>query len=198
MRLLTSGTRAGALHPYQWPGIPRLKGLLAGCLLFTVFSAPAQALPSVTLAWNPSPDPSVVSYKVYYGVASHTYTQVVDAGKSTNATLSGLVAGVTYYFAVTAYNSLGLESSYSNEVGYTVPANTLNPRLQIRITAGRQAALTGTGTPGHTYEIRATTNLRTWTVIGLATAGTNGIFQFIDSAASNLPARFYRARDTQL
>lgn len=70
---------------------------------------------SATLAWQPSSDPAVVGYKVYYGVASHDYTKTVNVGPATTATISNLVKGTTYYFAVTAYNSANVESSFSNE-----------------------------------------------------------------------------------
>src|SRR5438067_3721520 len=82
-------------------------------LLFIVFSAavPLSALAaSVTLVWNPSPGTNVAGYNVYYGGASRSYTNKVNAGNATNATVSGLIEGGTYFFAVTAYDSNGLES----------------------------------------------------------------------------------------
>src|SRR4029077_6608497 len=61
-------------------------------------------------------------YNVYYGVASSIYTNKVNVGNVTNATISGLIEGTTYYFALTAYNPFELESDFSNEMFYTVPA----------------------------------------------------------------------------
>lgn len=83
----------------------------------------AQSLPtaSVVLAWDASPDASVSGYRLYYGVASRTYTNTVDVGNVLTGVISNLVPGVTYYFAATAYATNGLESDFSNEVGYTVP-----------------------------------------------------------------------------
>ncbi|HLP77369.1 MAG TPA: tandem-95 repeat protein [Candidatus Paceibacterota bacterium] len=77
---------------------------------------------SVTVTWSPSPDTNVIGYNVYYGGASRSYTNKTDVGSATNVTINGLVNGVTYYFAATAYNILGIESDYSAEVSYTVPS----------------------------------------------------------------------------
>jgi hypothetical protein len=69
-----------------------------------------------------------VGYRIYYGVASHTYTNMVDVGNATTVTISNLADGVTFYFAATCYNVLGMESGYSAETTYTVPgAPVYNP-----------------------------------------------------------------------
>ena len=88
--------------------------------LATVFAAVAQAQ-SVTLAWEP--ESGVAGYKLYQGGASRNYTNVTDAGNLTQKTVSPLIAGRTYYFAVTAYSGAGVESDYSAEISYTVPAS---------------------------------------------------------------------------
>jgi hypothetical protein len=43
----------------------------------------------------------------------------VDVGNSTKCSVGGLESGVAYYFAVTAYDTGGLESYYSDEVSYS-------------------------------------------------------------------------------
>jgi hypothetical protein len=111
-------------------------------LILLCLTAPAQVPPfpsiptnrvvrpqtqSVHLIWNPSTDPSVTGYNVYYGVASRVYTNKLDVGSATNATVSGLVVGSCYFFAATAYNLLGVESDYSSEVSYTVPSPRPRP-----------------------------------------------------------------------
>ena len=69
------------------------------------------------LAWDPPDVPTeVVGYKVYYGTASGVYPQSIDVGNMTSYTVSNLIDGQSYYFAVTTYNALGVESYYSNEV----------------------------------------------------------------------------------
>jgi hypothetical protein len=75
----------------------------------------------VPLAWNPSEDPNVAGYNVYYGTVSGDYTATVNAGYTTTYIVSNLQAGSIYYFAVTAYDSYGNESNYSNEVSATAP-----------------------------------------------------------------------------
>jgi hypothetical protein len=76
----------------------------------------------VTLAWDPNTESDLAGYKVHYGTASHSYTNSLDVHNVTTATVAGLSAGQTYFFAATAYNASGQESGYSNEVSYSVPA----------------------------------------------------------------------------
>ena len=40
--------------------------------------------------------------------------------------------------------------------------------------------------------VYASTNLVNWTPLGTATLISNGMYQFTDSAATNLPRRFYK------
>jgi hypothetical protein len=100
-------------------------------LIVFVFTAVFPQLPAlaanVTIQWDPSPDTSVVGYNFYYGVASRTYTNIIDVGNATTVTVSNLVPGNTYYFAATAYNVLGTESVFSDELSYTVPLAVNNP-----------------------------------------------------------------------
>src|SRR5690349_5253045 len=92
---------------------------------FGVFDSAAQQ--SVTLLWDPSPDTNIVSYNIYYGPGSGNYTNLVTVGNTTNATVTGLVSGSTYFFVATAVNAVGLESDPSNEISYWVPTGTNQP-----------------------------------------------------------------------
>jgi len=70
------------------------------------------------LAWDP-PDIStdVTGYMIHYGTEAGSYSQSIDVGNTTSYTVSNLIAGQTYYFAVTAYNNdVRDQSTYSNEV----------------------------------------------------------------------------------
>ncbi len=94
---------------------------LSFLLISSLFSQDAQA-GQTTLAWDPNTDAGLSGYKVYLGNASRSYQSSLDVGNKTNATVTNLQEGATYYFAVTAYDSSRNESSYSNEVVYTIPA----------------------------------------------------------------------------
>jgi hypothetical protein len=61
----------------------------------------------------------LAGYNVYYGTASGNYSQSIDAGNTTTYTVANLAGGLTYYFAVTAYDNSGNESEFSNEVSNT-------------------------------------------------------------------------------
>src|SRR5256885_15055841 len=76
---------------------------LGACVL-TVLCSLAPALSSaaqVTLAWDPNTETDLAGYKLYYGPSSGSYQSSVDVGNLTSYTLSGLLEGRIYYFAVT-------------------------------------------------------------------------------------------------
>ena len=108
----------GLRRPFKITGLTKFLG---GLLILAALSTTVQAGQSVTLAWNRSTNAIVAGYNVYCGGASGAYTNMSHAGSATNATISGLVEGTTYYFAATTYASSGMESPFSSEVSYTVP-----------------------------------------------------------------------------
>ena len=82
---------------------------------------PAASAATVTVAWDKNAETDVIGYKFHYGEYSHNYQYTVDVKNNTSCSISGLAEGTTYYFAVTAYNDKNLESSYSEELAYTIP-----------------------------------------------------------------------------
>ena len=70
----------------------------------------------INLAWDASPAPDVVRYKVYYGTAPKTYGPGIDVGNVTSYALTGLIKDRTYYIAVTAYDKSKRESGFSDEI----------------------------------------------------------------------------------
>jgi hypothetical protein len=93
--------------------------LLSGILFLA--AASVQTAKSVTLASAPSSGPNLAGYRVHEGTSSGTYTQTLDVGNRTTATISNLTAGAIYHFVVSAYDTAGVESAYSNEVVFTAP-----------------------------------------------------------------------------
>ncbi|MFY9268167.1 MAG: fibronectin type III domain-containing protein [Candidatus Manganitrophaceae bacterium] len=69
-----------------------------------------------TLIWNPNSESDLAGYKVYYGTSSRNYGAPINVGNKTTHTITGLVDNQSYYFAVTAYDTSGNESGFSNEV----------------------------------------------------------------------------------
>lgn len=168
-----------------------IPGLLTGLLLLAS-AAQVRASTSITLAWDPSPSPSVAGYRVYYGGASGNYTNNITVGNVTSGIVNGLQPGGTYYFATTARDASGSESAPSNEAFYRVPFGGAN--LQIRPVSGGGLMLSVTGGNNQTYEILTSTNLTTWTAITRLTLNALGSETFIDFNGAVGPRRFYTTR----
>jgi len=77
----------------------------------------------INLAWNPNPEPTLTGYKLHYGMSSRSYGVSINVGNVTSYRVTGLGNG-NYYFAVTAYDSAGHESGFSNETSTTIPSVT--------------------------------------------------------------------------
>lgn len=107
---------------------------LAFCTALLTASAHADPAGTVTVAWNPNPEPDIAGYELSYGTATGSYTQTIDAATNLEATVTGLNDGTIYYFAVTAINAQGLRSPFSDEVIYysgygdAVPTNAWTVR----------------------------------------------------------------------
>jgi hypothetical protein len=76
-----------------------------------------------TLSWNATatnidgtPVKDIEGYKVYYGTESKKYKVSYDVKNVTTYDIDDLIDWHTYYFAVTAYDTSGNESPYSEEI----------------------------------------------------------------------------------
>jgi len=71
---------------------------------------------TISLAWDANTESDLAGYKVYYGTASGSYGAPISVGKVTSYQLGGLTPGQTYFITLTAYDTAGYESGFSNEV----------------------------------------------------------------------------------
>lgn len=96
--------------------------LLAVLVMFSIPPSAFAGTSSVTLAWDApttnadgTPLTDLAGYKLYYGPSSGNYTQNIDVGAVITYKAANLPDGL-YFFVVTAYDTMGNESDYSNEV----------------------------------------------------------------------------------
>ena len=169
--------------PLRWFGVRLVVGLacLFACTVVKADSA-------VSLQWSPNADPSVVGYNIYYGGASRSYTNVVDAGVVPAANIGGLVEGKTYYFTVTAYDAFGGESDYSEETVYVVPGYLT---LSLGTNPGDPFQLRFPVAPSHWYELQVSQDLQNWNTIWQVVGISNTWVEF-DVPATGLTAQFFR------
>lgn len=186
--------------------------VLSVCLFLTAcifsiasFSSAAWA-EDVTLAWDANSEDNLAGYKLYYktdtgGVpydgtglnegdspVSIALENLSDA-VSPAFTLTGLAEGTTYYFALTAFDTDGLESDYSDEVSYeTAGAGTYS----ITAAASGQGSISPEGSVSvaegetQTFTIAADANYH---IAGVTVDGTSvgqvGTYTFENVTASH-------------
>jgi len=92
-------------------------------LAILLFSLSLFALEQIShaaiLKWNANTEVNLSGYKVYYGTSSRNYDSFVDVGNVTECELFEPLdpnEGLTYYIALTAYNTFDNESEKSHEV----------------------------------------------------------------------------------
>jgi len=86
-------------------------------LIVIIMLLPAIAFAAtVQVTWNPNTEPDLAGYRLYVGEASGQYGEPVDVGNVTGHVMEITPQhGATYYFALTAYDTSGNESGYSDE-----------------------------------------------------------------------------------
>lgn len=121
--------------------VASLRWLILVVVAVIVGSAQSAFAQSLTVAWDPSADPSVVGYIVYAGRQSGEYTSTFDVGNATSF-VYGVVPDQTYFFAVASYAENGVAGSLSPEVSGSADATVLltNPGDRISV-VGQPASL---------------------------------------------------------
>jgi hypothetical protein len=121
-------------------------------ILALLDAAPMRAQ-SVTLAWDANTEPDLAGYVVQVATkAGGPYVDRLNT-TATSGIVDALSRGTTYYFVVRAIDTLGLESTFSNETSFTVPGQPDDPCAPV---TGRYAVSifftsllkTGSGGPG--------------------------------------------------
>ncbi len=154
--LLTTLLLVAVLGSFFWPGDARAA--------------------QVTLSWNAptnytggAPIPDFIGFNIHMGTTSGNYSQTIDVGTQTQYTVTNLAEGTAYYFAITAYDSLGNESGYSSEVNnaaqtastpssssiYTISASagnggSISPSGSIVVSQNLGQSFTVASNPGYT------------------------------------------------
>ena len=114
-----------------------LKYLLLLMLLPTVIFAA-----SVRVSWQANTESDLAGYKIYYGTQAGSYSTTINVANVLQYSLTGLSEGSTYYFAVTAYDQSGNESSFSTEVPLVVSDKTAPTLVKVEIIDADQVRLT--------------------------------------------------------
>jgi chitodextrinase len=109
---------------------------LVSMALVTILSTSIAEAQTVQLAWDPNSEQDLAGYNVYYAPYSSQLVAgtTINVGKVVTATVPNLDPYTAYQFAVTAYNTSGLESEFSNVVtvdAQPLPADTIPPVVGI-------------------------------------------------------------------
>lgn len=80
----------------------------------------ASYLGAMTITWQANTDRDLAGYRIYCGTASGVYASPTQVGKVTMYRFTEVKAG-TWYCAVTAFDTTGNESGFSQEVSKVLP-----------------------------------------------------------------------------
>src|SRR5437667_292137 len=129
---------------------------LAALAAFLLIGPPSAQSRQIVLAWDPSPEPTATGYILLYGPLPGVYTTSVDVGNLISYQID--LPGTQHYFAVLAYNSMGLTSPLSNELAESSLIVLMNPGDQnsaagsdvglLLVATGVPFSYTATNLPG--------------------------------------------------
>ena len=154
---------------------------------------------AITLKWNANTDANLAGYTVYSGTNSHSYNKSNFVGNVTTNTPTGLIAGTTYYFAITAKNTTGQESAFSNESAVNMPAVLGQPvQASTQLAAGK-IKLTWTSSISSLYRVYYKTNLAdpVWKPLTADLLAAGPTTSWTDPSLPQGPSRFYSVFKTQ-
>jgi len=146
-----------------------------------LLGAMAATAESVRLAWNPNPENNIAGYMVYFGEKSGELTDLHLVDNVTSTTLEGLKPETTYYCAVSAYNTIGLESPLSEEISFTTrgPA-AVTAQDGNGLALSRRGGLVGFGS----VNVGALSETRTLRITNSGTAALTNLSFTLSGAAT--------------
>lgn len=144
-----------------------MKRIFLSLFVLLAFALTGLGAASVTLGWDPNPEPDIAGYRIYWRTNGGAYltNRFVAVTNGTTGTVTNLSLGLTYRFVATAYNTSGLESDYSNEVTAIIPGKPIPPQNLHTNAVILKAMIMGTDRIGgewalvHSYEDLVITNL---------------------------------------
>jgi fibronectin type 3 domain-containing protein len=159
-----------------------------------LFAATTSAL--VGLDWNNNGESDLNTYAVYRSTTSGSnYVQLATRLKTSDYSDTNAVAGVTYYYRVTAVDTCSAESSMSDEVAKWVqpPPTPVPTNITCTVSGG---ALVLEWPNGVGWQLQAQTNGLS---VGLDPASNawftvTGTSPYTNTISSTIPAVFFRLR----
>jgi hypothetical protein len=116
-----------------------------------------------------------------------------NSGAQITQPFLGLAEGAKFYVDDTHRVQITYLGGDGNDVVLTVVAG---PAELSGVTVnGNRAYINGSGTPGASYQVEATSNLNdpsSWVNLGTIIAAPDGLLQFVDADMLTYPQRFYR------
>ena len=133
VRVVSKRPKSSVLSPHRF--FARLFIFLLPCTLYLIPAMlPAASAAVVTLGWDSNAEPDLEGYVVYrnaeepgppYKYSNELPEDELDDPLNPRIKLTGLKKDTKYYVALTAYNTEGVESFFSNEVCIEVIENAI-------------------------------------------------------------------------
>lgn len=174
-----------------YAGMKTNRILLALSFILSTFACICKSqAANVMLQWDANPSPAVAGYNVYYGTIGGNLSYKLNAGNATSVVITNLTPNTVCYFRATSYDSSGHESVPSAQISYTVPYAL---SLTRNATTHGLPLLKFDVQPLHQYEIRASSDLKTWISIWQSNLILMySTMQFTDPDPGAYAKRYYR------
>jgi hypothetical protein len=158
--------------------------------IFALAAASSVSASTLRLAWTASASPDVVEYRVHVGTSPGQYLTSYSAGNVSSFSVSNLIGGTLYHFAVSAVNRAGLESDLSTPVSGLAPA--VGPEVAGIMTETGSFEVRVAGNPLAPYIVEKSEDLRQWTEVVNAASDSQG--RLVLKTQADRPRSFFRVR----